>query len=92
MRTIHKYQLEINAEIQKLEFPEDSRLLHVEYVMAKRAVCLWYEVTADMTAPLKAHQFRIFYTGDGIPDHCEFVGTVVDQYHPESYHIYEING
>lgn len=90
MRTIHKFQLEINAEAQILELPDNSRMLHAEYVMSKRAICVWYEVTADMTAPQYPHKFRVFATGDGIPDHAEFVGTAIDQYLPESYHIYEL--
>ena len=90
MRTIHKFQLEINAEVQTLELPENSRRLHVEYVMPRRAINLWFEVPADMTAARYPHKFRIFATGDGIPNHAEFVGTAVDQYLPESYHIYEL--
>ena len=90
MRTIHKFQLEINAEAQILELPENNRMLHVEYVMPRRAINVWYEVTADMTAERLPHKFRIFATGDGIPDHGEYVGSAIDQYLPESYHIYEL--
>ena len=91
MRTIHKFQLDINTDTQTLALPDDSRVLHVEYVMARRAINLWFEVLADMTAPRHPHKYRIFATVDGIPDHAEFVGTAVDQYLPESYHIYELN-
>ncbi len=90
MRTIHKFQLEINAETQILELPDNSRMLHVEYVMPRRAINVWYEVTADMTAERLPHKFRIFSTGDGIPDNGEYVGSTIDQYLPESYHIYEL--
>jgi len=90
MRTIHKFRLEINAEPQTLELPENSRLLHLEYVIPKRALTLWFEVAADMTAPLFPHKYRIFGTGDGIPNHAEYMGCAVDQYLPKSYHVYEI--
>lgn len=90
MRTIHKFQLEINTDCQMLELPEGSRMLHAEYVMPRRAINLWFEVTADMTADRFPHKYRIFATGDGIPDQGEYVATAIDQYLPESYHVYEL--
>lgn len=90
MRTIHKFQLDISTDSQVLELAEGSRLLHAEYVMPIRAINLWFEVTADMTACTAPHKYRIFATGDGIPDQGEYVATAIDQYLPESYHIYEL--
>ena len=90
MRTIHKFEIQINKEIQVIDIPDDRSYLHVEYLMHKRSISLWAEVPADMTTKKTPKHFRVFSTGDGIPDSAEYVGTCVDQYLPESYHVYEL--
>jgi len=90
MRTIHKFEIHINTEIQTLELPEGSQFLYAEYLMSKRSIFVWYEVSADMTAAKREYKYRVFSTGDGIPDHAEYLSTAVDQYLPEVYHIYQI--
>jgi len=90
MRTIHKFEIHINTEIQTLELPKGSRFLHIEYLMSKRSIFVWYEVSADMTAIKETYKYRVFATGDGIPDHADYLCTAVDQYQPEAYHVYQI--
>lgn len=58
--------------------------------MPKRAIFMWVEVPADLTAEKKPHTFHVFSTGDGIPVKASYLGTTVDQYLPEAYHVYEL--
>lgn len=90
MRTIHKYQVEISKEPQVIEIPQPANIIHVEYLMPKRAIYMWVEVPADMTAPKEPRTFHVFLTGDGIPDNASYLGSTIDQYLPEAYHVYEL--
>ena len=90
MRTIHKFKVEISKEPQIIEIPEPSTILHIEYLMPKRAIFMWIEVPADLTVPKEARTFHVFLTGDGIPDNAKYLGSTIDQYLPEAYHVYEM--
>lgn len=92
MRTIHKFEVAISKETQTIELPENSNIIHVEYLMPRRAIFMWAEVPADLNAPKTPRQFRVFYTGDGIPNNASYLGTTIDQYLPEAYHVYELKG
>ncbi len=74
MRTIHKFEVAISKEIQTIELPENSNIIHVEYLMPRRTIYMWAEVPADMTAAKAPRQFRVFFTGDGIPDNRQLPG------------------
>lgn len=90
MRTIHKFEVPISKEVQTIDLPESANIIHVEYLMPRRNIYMWAEVPADMTAPKEARQFRVFLTGDGIPDNASYLGSTIDQYLPEAYHVYEL--
>lgn len=90
MRTIHKFEIRPGKEAQTLDLPQDLRFLHVEYLTAQRAIFMWVEVPADITQKGAPRRFRVFSSGDGIPDSAVHVGSCVDQYLPESYHVYEL--
>ena len=90
MRTIHKFEVPVAKETQIIDMPEDSEIIHVEYLMPRRAVFMWAEVPADMTAPRVKRSFRVFLTGDGIPESARYLGSTIDQYLPEAYHVYEL--
>lgn len=90
MRTIHKFAVAISKETQVIDMPEASNIVHVEYLMPKRTIYMWSEVPADMTVTKQPRNFRVFFTGDGIPDNAAYIGTTVDQYLPEAYHVYEL--
>jgi len=89
MKTIHKHKLLIDKEWHTLDLPLVARILYVEYLVHERAVFMWAEVQADMNAETQPRRFRVFCTGDGVPDSAEYVGTTIDQYLPEAYHVYE---
>ncbi len=90
MRTIHKFEIALNKEIQSIDMLEPPTYLHVEYMLHKRSIFLWAEVPADLTVRKQIRRFRIFSTGDGIPDSARYIGTCVDLHLPESYHVYEL--
>jgi len=90
MRTIHKFEIAISKDVQTIELPEDIRYLHAEYLLHKRSISLWVEVPAEINNRKEPRRFRVFSTGDGIPDSASHIGTCVDQYLPESYHLYEL--
>ncbi|AUM14995.1 DUF7352 domain-containing protein [Ketobacter alkanivorans] len=90
MRTIHKFEVPISKETQTIDLPEKATIVHVEYLMPRRTIYMWAEVPADMTAPKSPRQFRVFLTGDGIPNNASYLGSTIDQYLPEAYHVYEL--
>ncbi len=90
MRTIHKFEVPVTKETQVIDLPENSTIVHIEYLMSKKAVYMWAEVPADMTVPKTPRNFRAFLTGDGIPDSARYLGSTIDQYLPEVYHVYEL--
>lgn len=90
MRTIHKFEVAITKEAQVIELPENANIIHVEYLISKRAIYMWVEVPADMMAPKQAREFRVFLTGDGIPSNASYLGTTIDQHLSEVYHVYEM--
>lgn len=92
MRTIHKFEVPISKEVQNIDLPESANIIHVEYLMPRRTIYMWAEVPADMTVSKVSRQFRVFATGDGIPDNASYLGTTIDQYLPEAYHVYELQG
>lgn len=90
MRTIHKFEVAICKEVQAIDLPKGANIFHVEYLMPRRSIFMWAEVPAELTAPKTTRHFRVFLTGDGIPDQAVHLGTTIDQYLPEAYHVYEL--
>lgn len=92
MKTIHKHRLEINSEIQEIKLPRTGRPLRVDYVVQDSAVQMWVEVDADtvIDTPKETRQFKVFMTGDGIPDNAKYVDSTVNHMKPDAYHVYEL--
>ncbi|MCG8317124.1 MAG: hypothetical protein MI976_28220 [Pseudomonadales bacterium] len=90
MRTIHKFEVHINQEQQVIDLPEEHTFLAAEYMIPKRSIFVWMEVPADLTVAKTPHKFRVFCTGDGIPDNYQYLATCIDQYLPEAYHLYRV--
>ena len=90
MRTIHKFEVVISKEAHVIDLPENANIIHVEYLVSKRAIYMWVEVPADMMAPKQPREFRVFLTGDGIPSDASYLGTTIDQHLSEVYHVYEM--
>ncbi len=90
MRTIHKFEIAISKEPQIIDLPEAANIIHVEYLIPRRAIFMWAEVPADMTVTKVPRQFKVFASGDGIPPNESYIGTTIDQHLPEAYHVYEL--
>ncbi|PCJ14090.1 MAG: hypothetical protein COB04_15755 [Gammaproteobacteria bacterium] len=90
MKTIHKYEVPLSAEGVDIELPRENTVRKVEYVVSVRRIFIWVEVEANavLCEDKCQHHFRAFSTGDGIPEEAIHVGSVVDQYLPEAYHVY----
>lgn len=90
MRTIHKFEVNTDQEPQSIVLPVEHTFLAVEYIIPKRAIYVWAEVPADLTIEKAPCKLKVFRTGDGIPDNYQYLGTCIDQYLPEAYHVYKI--
>ncbi|PKM23049.1 MAG: hypothetical protein CVV10_01215 [Gammaproteobacteria bacterium HGW-Gammaproteobacteria-14] len=92
MKTIHKYRLSPNDEVQEVRMPEDAVPLKAEYSLAAKAILMWAEVDASgvMDPEEDLRRFKVFHTGQGIPANAVYVDTTYNQMEPRSYHIYEL--
>ncbi|MCK0537726.1 DUF7352 domain-containing protein [Alcanivorax quisquiliarum] len=92
MKTIHKHRLKVGDEPQKIKLSPEGVIRQVAYSPHDQHLYLWAEVPAgSLIENSKTERcFRVFMTGDGIPDHAVFVGTALDSLRPESYHIFEL--
>lgn len=91
MKIVHKHALNPGHDATVIRLPADAVVRHVEYVVAEHRVLLWIEVPAEIHigAAMADRRFQAFPTGKGIPDDARYVGSAVDQYQPEVYHVYE---
>jgi len=92
MKTIHKHRLTVESEVQKLKFSPEGIVREVEYIQQERKIHVWVEVPADsvIESNVVERNFRVFRTGDGVPDHAAYMGTALDVLAPEAYHVYEL--
>ncbi len=90
MKTIHKHAIQISHMATALELSEGSVIRRVEYVTHEKGIFLWIEVPIRVTQNKQIRKFKIFSTGDGIPNTHHYVGTAVDTLTPEAYHVYEV--
>lgn len=90
MKTVHKYEIPIEAEHTDVGLPSDAKILTIEYMISSRSISMWTEVAADLNASKTQRRFKVFRTGDGIPTKYDHVGTAIDQHLPEAYHVYEM--
>lgn len=92
MKTMHKHRLVADNEIHKIKLSPEGIVREVEYIQQERAIYMWVEVPAGsvIESNLVERSFRVFLTGDGIPDHATYLGTALDVLAPEAYHVYEL--
>ncbi len=90
MKIIHKYEIALDTKPTCIVLPKKSQVLKVDYLVSQRAVCIWVEVAADLHAAKENRYFSVFKTGDGIPSGEQYIGTAIEQYLPEAYHVYEV--
>ncbi|MBL4607795.1 MAG: hypothetical protein JKY01_08205 [Pseudomonadales bacterium] len=94
MKTIHKFEVPIVEKAVSLRLCDSAKVRMVEYITCAKSIFMWVEVPADEALQNNGSErlFRVFLSGSGIPAGAVFVGSAVDQYHPEAYHLYEITG
>lgn len=94
MKIVHKHGMNMDGTPTVIRLPEQAVVRHVEYVVAEHRVLLWIEVPAEIHigGGLTDRSFQLFFTGKGIPAKATYVGSAVDQYQPEVYHVYETTG
>ncbi|HLR17731.1 MAG TPA: hypothetical protein VK099_07650 [Alcanivoracaceae bacterium] len=92
MKTIHKHRLETSSEAQQLKLSAEGVVREVAYIQQERALYLWVEVPAGsvIDANQVERSFKVFLTGDGIPEHAIYLGTALDPMAPEAFHVYEL--
>lgn len=93
MKTVHKYMIDNLEGEFTLKLPEDAIVRYADYLLSARKIAVWVEVDADVflnpTSKVERN-FHVYKTGQGIADNAVYVATCLDQYIPETYHIYEI--
>lgn len=94
MKTIHKFEVPIGEAAAVLCLCSSATVRMVEYITCAKSIFMWVEVPADDALQSDGCErlFRVFTTGMGIPAGAEFIGSAVDQYYPEAYHLYETTG
>lgn len=82
MKTIHKYPFKVEDITLDIGIPDDAVALTVQ--MQSGRPCLWVELDTDK--PKKGNRFMVFGTGQGIPDHAQYVATWQEP--PDVWHLY----
>ena len=90
MKTIHKHAIPVDEGTVELELPIGSIVRDVAYLVTERNVFMWVEVPADLSVDKEIRSFKAFKTGDGVPGANTYIGTTIDQYTPEAYHVFEV--
>lgn len=89
MKVVHKFRLGNDANETTLKLKQGYKILHSEYVLVDKAICIWVEQTLDVEVPDKEVTFKTVNSGDPLPNHLQHVASVVDSFTPESYHIFK---
>ena len=90
MKTIHKFRIESNHQVTTLTLREGYRVVRCEYVLADKAVYLWVEQPLNVATPSLEQKFRLAMSGDPVPDDYSYVGTALDPFGPEAYHLFQL--
>lgn len=91
MKIMHKYALSIDSPSCEIELPMEAVVKHIEYLNVDKTLYVWVEVPADLKSEKQLRRFKVFKTGDGIPATALYIGTAIDHYLPEAYHVYQLD-
>ncbi len=90
MKTIHKFRIETGKEATTLNLREGYRVVRCEYILPEKAVYLWVEQPLNVTAASVERKVRVVFSGEPVPDDYHYLGTALDAFGPEAYHLYEL--
>ncbi|MES2662052.1 MAG: hypothetical protein V4629_01995 [Pseudomonadota bacterium] len=90
MKTIHKHPLPMPGETLELDLSAEARVVTMQFMSQDKSLYMWVELPTDVQAKTQKRKFRVFKTGDGVPDVDIYRATAIDHYFPEAYHLYEI--
>ncbi len=89
MKTLHKHAIQMDHTPTLLELPKGAVIRRVEYVTQEKGIFMWVEIPIKVNLEKNLRKFKIFKTGDAVPNTHIYVGTAIDAFAPEAYHLYE---
>ncbi|MFC4258959.1 hypothetical protein ACFOZ5_07945 [Marinobacter lacisalsi] len=90
MKTIHKFRINPGKEPTRLTLKRGFRVVRCEYLVAEKGVYLWVEQPLNVVTPTVEGQFRVAFSGDPVPESFQYLGTALDPFGPEAYHVFEL--
>lgn len=90
MKTIHKFRIDAGKETTRLTLKSGFRVVRCEYLVPEKGVYLWIEQPLKVTTPSVECRFRIAYSGEPVPENYHYLGTALDPFGPEAYHVFEV--
>lgn len=90
MKTIHKFRVDPGKEPGTLTLRQGYRVVRCEYIVPHRAVYLWVEQPLNVDTPTVERRFRVAFSGEPVPDDYHYLGTALDPFGPEAYHLFEL--
>jgi len=90
MKTILKFRLKNGKAANILKLRQGYRVVRCEYVVSQKAVFLWVEQPLKVDLPELERRFLVTFSGEPVPTAYEYVGTALDSFGPEAYHVYEV--
>lgn len=90
MKTIHKFRINAGKEPTRLTLKNGFRVVRCEYLVSEKGVYLWIEQPLNVTTPTIERQFRIAFSGEPVPENYPYLGTALDPFGPEAYHVFEV--
>lgn len=90
MKTIHKFRIELGKEPTRISLREGFRVVRCEYLVSEKGVYIWVEQSLKVTTPTVERQFRVAFSGEPVPDRYHYLGTALDPFGPEAYHVFDV--
>ena len=90
MKTIHKFRINAGKESTRLTLKHGFRVVRCEYLVSEKGVYLWVEQPLKVTTPTVEREFRIAFSGEPVPENYHYLGTALDAFGPEAYHVFEV--
>ncbi|WP_328185314.1 DUF7352 domain-containing protein [Marinobacter sp. OP 3.4] len=90
MKTIHKFRINAGKETTRLTLKNGFRVVRCEYLVSEKGVYLWIEQPLKVTTPTVERQFRVAFSGEPVPENYQYLGTALDPFGPEAYHVFEV--